>query len=113
MLGQTLTCVRCDEPDASWFSLPLGDALTADARLAQIEEAFARAYPPAGRRPEAAIFKRHDTDHSLQCEVTIYFSPAAATVAKDAGAAPCEQPLRRNLELVAGDARSWETLFSD
>jgi Protein of unknown function (DUF3565) len=111
MLGQTLSCVLCDEPGDCWFSLLLGDALIADARLAEIQKAFARARAERGARPEIAVFKRHDTEHSLQCEVTVYFSPAAAEIAGAFWATPCAQPLSRCLELVAGDARSWEALF--
>jgi len=116
MLGQTLNCVRCDEAtggDEDWFALALGDAMTADRRITEIEEAFRRAFAAAGRPPQLALLKRHDTEHSLHCEVTIYFSPAAATLAQTFGAQPCARPLRSNLDLLAGDARCWAALFPE
>ena len=116
MLGQTLNCTRCDEragADDDWFALALGDAMTADRRLDEIEEAFRGAFVAAGRPPDMAVLKRHDTEHSLHCEVTVYFSPAAAATAKAFGAQPCARPLRSNLDLLAGDAACWTALFPE
>lgn len=115
MLGQTLNCVRCDEAGQAadqWFVLGLGDALMADSRLGEIEEKFLTLFAPAGRPAEMAVLKRHDTEHSLQCEVTVYFSPAAGELARAFGASPCARPLRANLDLLAGDGSCWAALFS-
>lgn len=114
MLGQALNCVRCDETagaDEDWFALALGDAMTADRHITEIEEAFQRAFVAANRPPDMAVLKRHDTEHSLHCEVTAYFSPAAAAIAKAFGAQLCAKPLRTHLDLLAGDARCWAALF--
>jgi hypothetical protein len=90
------------EDAGGWFYLPLGDALTATARMAELEAQFATAFDAAGRPPAMALFKRHDTDHSLHCEVTVYFSPAAAAVARHCGALPCPRPAPAHLELIGG-----------
>jgi hypothetical protein len=116
MLGQTLNCVRCDEVgcgDDDWCALALGDAMTADRRITEIEAAFRGVFVAAGQPPQMAVLKRHDTERSLHCEVTVYFSPAAAALARSFGAQPCARPLRSNLDLLAGDARCWAALFPE
>ncbi|MGH8176993.1 MAG: DUF3565 domain-containing protein, partial [Steroidobacter sp.] len=65
MLGQSLNCVRCDEAASAtdpWYSLALGDAMTADSRITQIEEEFLRKFAAAGRPADMAVLKRHDTE---------------------------------------------------
>lgn len=96
---------------AVWSRLALGDALTADPQLAEIEAQFRREYESAGRPTEMALFKRHDTEHSLHCIVTVYFSPAARRVATASGAIACPAPVRSNLELLVGDRDCWTRLF--
>jgi hypothetical protein len=96
---------------AVWSRLALGDALTADPQLTEIEAQFRRAYEAAGRPAEMALFKRHDTEHSLHCMVTVYFSPAARSAATASGAIACSAPLRSNLELLVGDRGCWVRLF--
>ena len=59
-----------------------------------------------------ALFKRHDTQHSLHCVVNVYFSPAARSVAKASGAIACPAPGREDLELMVGDSRCWTLLFA-
>jgi hypothetical protein len=115
MLGKPLNCVRCEEAGQAgdlWLALQLGDALMADSQLHQIEEEFLPVFDAAGQPADMAILKRHDTEHSLQCEVTVYFSPAAGAVGRAFGARPCARPSCTNLDLLAGDADCWAVLFS-
>ena len=100
-----------DRKDLVWSRLALGDALTADPLLAEIETRFTREYDVAGRPADMALFKRHDTEHSLHCIVTVYFSPAARSVATASGAVACSAPTRFDLELLVGDRRCWARLF--
>jgi hypothetical protein len=102
---------RDEENQPLWSRLTLGDALTADTQLAEIEEQFSREYEQAGRPVEMALFKRHDTEHSLHCVVTVYFSPAARRAANASGAVVCRAPSRANLELMVGDRACWTRLF--
>jgi hypothetical protein len=101
-----------DENDAVWSRLSLGDALTADSQLAELEEQFARVYEQAGRPAAMGLFKRYDTEHSLHCTVTVYFSPAARSIARASGAVACPAPARANLELMAGDRACLTRLFA-
>jgi hypothetical protein len=89
-----------------WFSLPLGDVLMAQLTLGKIREAFARPAPISG----AAVFTRQ-VSGPLHCEVTAYFTPAAADLARRFDASPCAAPGRRGLELLAGQADGATRLF--
>ena len=60
-----------------------------------------------------AVFMRSDSDGHLHCEVTAYFSPGAANVARIVDARPCAAPRREGLSLLAGDQRCWAVLFAD
>jgi hypothetical protein len=89
-----------------WFSLPLGDALTAQVTLGTIRNALTSSAAGAG----AAVFMRQ-VSGPLHCEVTVYFSPAAAALARQFDATPCAAPGRRGLELLAGQAGGASRLF--
>lgn len=108
MLGRTLNCLLCHLPPEHWFALPLGDALTAEVRLGEIERAARQAFSGAGAPASFAVFKGHAAQHSLHCEVTVYFSPAARELAERFGAQPSTRPGRANLDLLAGDASCWQ-----
>jgi hypothetical protein len=82
-----------------WFSLPLGDLLTAQLTLGKIRDTWASSTAGSG----AAVFTRQ-VSGALHCEVTAYFSPAAADLARQFGATHCAAPGRRGLELLAGEA---------
>jgi hypothetical protein len=89
-----------------WFSVSLGDGITAAGPSAEIEETYQRSSLPA----DAAVFLRSE-EGRLHCEVIAYFSPAAADLAIQFEAKPCAQPLRTGLRLLAGEERSWSVLF--
>ena len=97
----------------SWYSLSLGDGIIASTPSAEIQETFLRSFAAAGSPPDMAIFTRAESEGRLHCEVIAYFSPGAQEVAKAFDAEPCEKPARSGLGLLAGDERSWSTLFPD
>ena len=96
-----------------WYSKELGDGIMASMPSDEIQEAFLKSFIAAGRPLNMAVFTRYESEGRLYCEVTAYFSPAAADVAKAFGAEPCEKPSRTGLGLLAGDERSWSTLFPE
>ncbi len=95
-----------------WYSISLGDGMTAITPAEEIEERFQQLFTAAGKPSDMAVFTRHESEGRLHCEVIAYFSPAAADVAKGFDAQPCEQPARAELGLLAGDKVSWSTLFA-
>ena len=78
--------------------------------LARIEALY-RAAHDAGRRDDLAVFVRYESEGRLHCEVEAYFPPAAAAIAKEMNAMPCERPARDGLSLLVGADESWATLF--
>lgn len=94
-----------------WYCVHLGDGILASAPLARIEDRFREEYQRAGAPKDMALFVRHQSEGSLHCEVSIYFSPAAAAVARALGADPCGRPLRHGLGLVIGAEDCWTLLF--
>lgn len=79
----------------------------------EIEEVFQQLFIAAGKPLDMAVFTRQDSEGRLHCEVTAYFSPAAAHVARAFDAQPCERPSRSGLGLLAGDKLCWSVLFPD
>ena len=96
-----------------WYSKELGDGMMASMPSDEIQEAFLKSFIAAGKPLNMAVFTRYESGGRLHCEVTAYFSPAAADVAKAFDAEPCEKPSRTGLGLLAGDERSWSTLFPE
>jgi|SRR5579859_730701 len=97
----------------TWFSKILGDGMTAYEPSDEIENAFAPLFRTAGQPADMAVFIRYESEGHLQCQVTAYFSPAAAELAREFAAEPCVKPARNGLELLAGDGRCWPALFAD
>ena len=97
----------------TWYSLSLGDGMTAGTAAAEIEEAFARLLAAGPRSQEAAVFTRPESEGRLHCEVIAYFSPATQDVAKSFEGEPCAKPARAGLALLAGDETSWSALFPE
>jgi len=96
-----------------WYSVSLGDGITAATPSAEIEAQFWKAFRAAGEPPGMAVFTRPESEGRLYCEVMAYFSPAAAELAQAFDAKPCAKPLRAGLSLLAGDEQAWATLFRD
>lgn len=93
-----------------WFCKQLGDGILAAAPLGRIEDLFRLEYARAGAPRDMALFVRQSSD-GLHCEVSVYFSPAAAAVARVVDAAPCPRPLPAGLGLLVGAADCWARLF--
>lgn len=96
-----------------WYSVSLGDGVTAGGPSSEIEERFLSAFTAAGNPPDMAVFTRPGSEDRLYCEVIAYFSPSAAQVATAFGARPCAKPVRAGLQLLAGDEGSWAVLFPE
>ena len=77
---------------------------------AEIEERFQPIFESAGKPIAMAVFVRRE-EGDVHCEVTAFFSPAAAEVAKAMGASPCIKPAREGLNLLAGSDECWSVLF--
>ncbi|MEW6402391.1 MAG: hypothetical protein AB1649_11370 [Chloroflexota bacterium] len=97
----------------TWFSAALGDGIMAAEPANQIAEAFLPFFETAGKPAEMAVFTRLESEGRLHCELIAYFSPAAAEIAGDFDARPCEKPARDGLGLLAGDPHCWEVLFPE
>src|SRR6185503_5207386 len=93
-----------------WYSLSLGDGMTAGLPSTEIEEAFRPGFVAAGSPPEMAVFTRPESEGRLHCEVIAYFSPASQKVAEAFDAEPCAKPVWSGLGLLAGDERCWSVL---
>ncbi len=85
---------------STWFAKNLGDGITAAIPAAEIEKAFAHRAAKARNPPDMAVLTRYDSEGRLQCEVTAFFSPAAAEIARLFEAEPCGKPPREGLELA-------------
>lgn len=96
---------------ANWFCKNLGDPLLAEAALDQIKSLYTDTYATTRPVDELAIFIRHESEGRLHCEVMLYFSPAAATLARAVDAVPCAQPSPTDLGLFVGAARAHAILF--
>ncbi len=96
-----------------WYSKVLGDGMMASIPSDEIEEVFLQLFIAAGKPLNMAIFTRYESEGRLHCEVTAYFSPAAADVAKAFDAQSCEKPSRAGLGLLVGDQLSWSVLFPE
>lgn len=98
---------------SGWSTRSLGDATLAWAELDGVERLFRSEYGKAGCPEDMAVFVRLESDGRLHCEVKVYFSPAAAAVAREADAEPCERPAPDGLSLLAGGERAWALLCPD
>src|SRR3954467_11156821 len=96
----------------TWYSKDIGDGLTASEPCGQIENAFAAASAATGKPPGMAAFIRYDSEGHLQCHVTAFFSPAAASIARLVDAVPCTRPARERLMLLCGYERCGSAFFA-
>ena len=95
----------------SWFSKSLGDGVWAYSKTDQVKDVFQPLFVLAGRPTDMAVFTRHELEGRLQCEAIAYFSPAAAALAREVGARPCDRPTTYDLDLLAGHPGCWAVLF--
>ncbi len=85
--------------------------MTADAPKDEIRAAFLAEFEATGKPADMAVFTRNDSEGRLHCEVTVYFSPAAAEIAGVFGALSSDRPLQEGLDLLAGSPACWSALF--
>jgi hypothetical protein len=104
---------EADKRMESWYSISLGDGITAPTPAAEIEQVFVGSFNAAGRPANMAVFTRAESEGRLHCEVIAYFSPAGREIAKIFDAQPCEKPERVGLGLLAGDPGCWSVLFPE
>ncbi len=97
----------------TWYSVGLGDGITATTPTDEVKEAFMKSFNAAGKPSNMAVFTRFESEGRLQCDVIAYFSPAAQDVAKAFEALPCEKPVRSGLGLLAGDEHAWSVLYPE
>ncbi|QNM95156.1 hypothetical protein [Chitinimonas koreensis] len=95
----------------AWYCKSLGDGMSAHLPMHDIAELFRPMHAAAGHPPAMAVFTRHESDGHLHCEVTVFFSPAAAELARALGAIACPEPAPERLDLLAGSPASFALLF--
>jgi len=95
----------------TWHTCNLGDAMLAGEVLDEIRASCLSASKRGDKPGDMAVFVRHESEGRLHCEVHVYFSPAAADVAKAFGATACAKPLPHDLGLLAGPDAAWQALF--
>lgn len=98
---------------SGWLRANLGDALTAEAELHAIEEAFANIFLQSKHRPDAAVFIRHENDGGVHCNIIAYFSPSVAELGRQFNANECIRPSSDGLSLLVGSPRAHEFVFID
>ncbi len=94
-----------------WYVKNLGDAMLATEAIHAIKERFVVAHAQADYPIEMAIFIRHESEHSLHCEVKIYFSPKTSNLAHEVDARPCTIPTPAGMGLLCGIKNSLALLF--
>ena len=85
-----------------WFVANLGEAPFAAALLEDAKALFLHASEKAHHPPDMALFFRHESEGRLHCELHLYFTPGAASLAQTLGAEPCPVPSPDGLDLLAG-----------
>lgn len=84
-----------------WYSLNLGDAMLATEPLACVERLFRAEFERAGCPADMALYLRHESEGRLHCDLVVYLSPAAAGIAAQVGAEPCDPPTPDGLSRMA------------
>lgn len=89
-----------------WHVSNLGDAMLAHDALVAVQKLFDDAVRQRGSPADMALFVRHVSDGQLHCQALVYFTPAAAVIAREFDAVPCARPASRGLDLLAGDIKA-------
>jgi hypothetical protein len=95
----------------SWCRLTLGDASLATDDLRKLETESKAFFEQAGNPSDMALFVRHESEQRLHCELVVYFSPKAFSLAKDSDALPWSMPCPEGLSLLMGKSVAWQLLF--
>lgn len=94
----------------TWFSKAVDDGIEADDPSPRIQAAFLPFFAAAGWPADMAVFSRYDLTTNV---VTVYFTPAAASLALSHGATPCEKPSSEDIGLLVGDQHAWQLFFPE
>lgn len=94
----------------TWYSVDIGDGVESFSPSNKILDAFFWALAVQGHPENMAAFSRYDLKTNM---VTVYFTPAAHSIAKMFNATLCEKPSSDDLGLLAGDWRCWQTFFPE
>jgi hypothetical protein len=98
----------------AWFRKNLGDAMLADAAVADAISRFIDLYQPHQHHPhhphhpqhqqhqQAGLYLRHESDGQLHCAAILYFTPDAHALAHLMGASACLKPELYDMGLIAG-----------
>ncbi|WP_043110146.1 hypothetical protein [Polycyclovorans algicola] len=102
---------------STWFSLEMGDGVEAFGPTGKIQEAFMPVYIAAGQPQDMAVFSSSrwgETPDGRSTKLhTVYFSPAAALLAKSFGAIPCAKPSPIGIGLLVGPQEALFSFFPD
>lgn len=97
-----------------WYkiTMPLTDWVP-NGKGQQLIQTFLDVLVTRGGKPqEAAMFSQKSDDRS---EVSFYFSPQGFAIAKGLiesnGGVPCPAPIRKSVNLAAGDVRAFDLLW--
>lgn len=90
----------------SWYRLDLGDALLAADALDDVCRQSRAAFERAGGPRDWAVYEAHIAG-DLHCNLNVFFSPAAADLARGLGARRCQAPPREASLLVGDEALEW------
>jgi len=83
-----------------WYSKKIGDGIEAQLSTKEIQDSFSLLFIKAGQPKEMAVFSRYDLEANV---VTVYFTPAAKTLALKFDATSCNMPSKDGrLGLIAG-----------
>lgn len=94
-----------------WYSKVLGGGVAARIPSQKIHLSYLSHAIAHGQESGAAVFCRMDLHDNL---VTAYFTPEAANLAAQFGAAPCAKPERvGRLSLLAGSSGDWSKHFPE
>lgn len=98
---------------SAWYSKNLGSAMLSFEAQEQLESSFLSEAIRSGNQDSLALFKRHESEGRLHCEVVAYFSHASEKIAKALGAKPCKTPSPNGLNPLIGAEETWLMLFPD
>jgi hypothetical protein len=97
----------------TWSYINLGDATLAGPALERLLHPLRSAFEDAGPGAGIAVFTRHESEGRLHCDLLVYFSPAASTLARSLGARTCARPAPGDLDLAVGSPGVRDRLFDD
>ncbi len=96
--------------EETWYSVELGDILTAIPKNTQIHDAYFYYCLTLKDIGYIAIFTETNSRTNIE---TAYFTPSARALAEKFNATPCAKPSGDNLQLTCGDFRCWQAFFPE